>query len=87
MRAAVFRLFVLLVVSFELLACNSTTVTIVGGGFFLGFSTPIIFTTQDGTPAALVVTVDSLSVAQTLRHARQLRHRFPAHGPLNRRRD
>jgi len=33
------------------------------------------------------VTKGPLSVAQTLRHAQRLRHRFPAHCPLNRRLD
>jgi hypothetical protein len=55
-RAAVPRLFTLLSVSFVLVACNSTF-TIVSNGFFLGFSTSTILTTQDGTPVALVVTV------------------------------
>jgi hypothetical protein len=41
-------------------------VTIVGSGFFLGFSTPIIFTTQDGTPAALVVTVNGAPASSSI---------------------
>lgn len=65
MRAAVSRLVAWVLVSFVLVACNST-VTIVGSGFFLAFSTSTVLTTQDGTPAALVVTVTGAPASSTI---------------------
>ncbi len=56
MRAVLPRPIVLVLLSFLLVGCNST-VAIVGNGFFLVFSTSTVLTTQDGTPAPLVVTV------------------------------
>ena len=67
MRAAVPRLFTVLLISFVMVACNST-IAVVGtsGGFFLGFSTSTILTTQDGTPAALNVTITGAPTSSSI---------------------
>jgi hypothetical protein len=66
MRGAVPRLFALLLISFVLVACNSTIAVVGTNGFFLGFSTSNILTTQDGTPAALVVTVTGAPTSSSI---------------------
>ena len=66
MRAAVPRLFAMVLISFVLAACNSTVAIVGTSGFFLGFSTSIVITTQDGNPQALIVTISGAPASSSI---------------------
>ena len=66
MRAAVPRLFTLFLFSVVLVACNSTIAVVGTNGFFLGFSTSIVITTQDGNAGALIVTISGAPASSSI---------------------
>jgi hypothetical protein len=65
-RAAVPRLFTLFLFSVVLVACNSTIAVVGTNGFFLGFSTSIVITTQDGNAGALIVTISGAPASSSI---------------------
>jgi hypothetical protein len=56
----------MVLISFVLTACNSTVAIVGTSGFFLGFSTSIVITTQDGNAGALIVTISGAPASSSI---------------------